>query len=596
MLRKKFRSGLAPFLLIVIVIGIGGIVVARYLAGTFQHELLSGLQTVTRTQVMRDSVQSIESALQLAQSGHLLEADRAFSKAHDTVSGLLLEESTQGFTDKNVKSDFQALDDAFHNLSERGSLIKQGGLSGSMNALRDNESSVYKTYAALDRYSRAQFEHAEVVSHRVKQLASTTTYILSLMIGGAVITWLLIARKLTASFLLPIEALTYSATALGKGDWDKSIPETTEDELGLLGKAFNTMAEQLREYKKAMTVRVQVAQRTMEATLKATPDPLFIVDKEGLESVRNPSAIALLDYAGLKEGMPEELKVLLSGVLKTGTHYIPAGYEHVLTFKSKSGDRYYLPRILAIGDQMTGFSGAAIFLQDVTQFRLIDDAKTNLVGMVSHELKTPLTSLRMAVYLLLENNGGQLSSKQRELLELTRDDSERLLRILNDLLNLSRLESGIAKLKLTSTPVEKLLKLYADEMKSITDFRSQKITVQVSDPTLHITVDLERIRHVFINLLSNASKYSHEDSEIILYGHKANAGFIKCGVKDKGPGISATDQAHIFEKFYRVQGQEHEGAGLGLAIAREIVIEHGGTIGCTSEISAGADFYVLLPS
>ncbi|KAB2645321.1 MAG: HAMP domain-containing protein, partial [Verrucomicrobia bacterium] len=442
MLRKKFRSGLAPFLLIVIVTGIGGIVVARYLAGTFQHELLSGLQTATRTQVMRDSVQSIDSALQLAQSGHLLEADRAFSKARDTVSGLLLEESTQGFTDKNVKSDFQALDDAFHNLSERGSLIKQGGLSGSMNALRDNESSVYKTYAALDRYSRAQFEHAEVVSHRVKQLASTTTYILSLMIGGAIITWLLIARKLTASFLLPIEALTLSATALGKGDWDKSIPETTEDELGLLGKAFNTMAEQLREYKKAMTVRVQVAQRTMEATLKATPDPLFIVDKEGLESVRNPSAIALLDYAGLKEGMPEELKVLLAGVLKTGTHYIPAGYEHVLTFKSKSGDRYYLPRILAIGDQMTSFSGAAIFLQDVTQFRLIDDAKTNLVGMVSHELKTPLTSLRMAVYLLLENNGGQLSSRQRELLELTRDDSERLLRILNDLLNLSRLESG----------------------------------------------------------------------------------------------------------------------------------------------------------
>src|SRR5206468_3112934 len=117
---------------------------------------------------------------------------------------------------------------------------------------------------------------------------------------------------------------------------------------------------------------------------------------------------------------PPGLAEPLGRVLATGEHYLPTDYSCVVTLRLGREDRHYLPRILAIGDKLTEFKGAAIILQDVTKFRLLDDAKTNLVGTVSHELKTPLTSLRMAVYLLLEQKLEGLTATQRDLLETAR--------------------------------------------------------------------------------------------------------------------------------------------------------------------------------
>jgi signal transduction histidine kinase len=258
-------------------------------------------------------------------------------------------------------------------------------------------------------------------------------------------------------------------------------------------------------------------------------------------------------------------------------------------------DRHYLPRILAIGDELTGFGGAAMILQDVTKFRLLDDAKSNLVGTVSHELKTPLTSLRMAVYLLLEQNVGQLSPRQRDLLETARDDADRLLRILNDLLDLARLEGGVSALTYREVSIPTMLDEMMREMKPIRENAAQTSKVDLTPGLYQIEVDPERLRHVFINLLANASKYSPGESTITLYARPDASGFIRFGVRDQGPGIPEESVPYIFEKFYRVPGQTRKGAGLGLTIAREIVLAHGGTIACTSKMGQGSDFYFLLP-
>jgi len=259
--------------------------------------------------------------------------------------------------------------------------------------------------------------------------------------------------------------------------------------------------------------------------------------------------------------------------------------------------KHFLPRILAIGDALTGFGGAALLLHDVTKFRLLDDAKSNLVGTVSHELKTPLTSLRLAIYLLLEKNEnlGQLTSAQRGLVETARDDADRLLQILNDLLDLNRLESGVAQLHLARRPVAALLTDAAREIHAIVDAASQAIEMRVAPGLDSVDVDSDRIRHVFINLLSNASKYSPDGGVITLYAEPAPDNFVRFGVRDRGPGIAAENLPFIFEKFYRVSGQAKKGAGLGLTIAREIVLTHGGSIACTSRPNEGSDFYFLLP-
>jgi len=335
----------------------------------------------------------------------------------------------------------------------------------------------------------------------------------------------------------------------------------------------------------------------MEATLTSTPDPLFVVAKDGTHEVRNPAAEELAATAEFAGGFPEELAKHLQEVLNSGTHYLPTGYDQVVTARLGREERYYLPRILAIGDALTGFGGAAMILQDVTKFRLLDDAKSNLVGTVSHELKTPLTSLRMAVYLLLEQQVGPLLPSQRDLLETARDDADRLLRILNDLLDLARLEGGSATINLRDdVSVESLLADMAREMKGIVDAADQKVEVLPEGDLRGIKIDPERLRHVFINLLANASKYSPSESIITLYARPGPEGFVRFGVRDQGPGIPAEFLPRVFEKFYRVPGQTRKGAGLGLTIAREIVVAHGGTISCASKRGEGSDFYFLLPA
>jgi signal transduction histidine kinase/HAMP domain-containing protein len=407
---------------------------------------------------------------------------------------------------------------------------------------------------------------------------------------------LFLAWRLSRALLRPIQALTASAAALGEGRLDRDVPVRSRDELGELARTFNTMAGRLRVYRDAMAEKVLRAQRTMEATVTSTPDPVFVLSSDQAVEIKNPAAAALAATPAFAAGFPEELRRLLAGVLASGHHYLPTGYDQAVTVRAGREDRHFLPRILAIGDPLTGFGGAALILQDVTKFRLLDDVKSNLVSTVSHELKTPLTSLRMAVYLLLEQNVGALTPAQQDLLETARDDADRLLRILDDLLDLSRLESGAAALSRREVPVAGLLRDMAGEMRTLTEQAGQRVTVRLAPDLGAVSADRDRLRHVFINLLANASKHSPAGGEITLYAQPEAGGFVRFGVRDRGPGIPAASLPFVFQKFYRVPAQEKTGAGLGLAIAREIVVAHGGSIACANSPEGGADFYFFIPS
>ena len=591
MLRTRLYLGLFPLLLLVILTGVLAIFVCHRLAGTFQRELVSSLEASRAAQRMREAVTGMDNALGKAQRGDVIGAERLFRRNREAFLRDLLAQSS-GAVGTTREPYVEKLDAAFQRLAARGDQLGAEGLSGSLETLKQNEDAVFNV---IDELRDFDYERADLAARRAVDLAATTVKVLASVIVVAVAIWIAIAWSLAGSLLRPIQALSASAVALGDGELDQSVPELSSDELGLLARAFNGMAAKLRAYREAMAAKVQRTQRTMEATLNSTPDPLFVVGRDGRHEVRNPAAEALAAAPEFGEGLPPALRAHLDDVLMTGDHFLPTGYEDLITVRVGPEDRHYLPRILAIGDSLTGFGGAAILLQDVTKFRLLDDAKNNLVGTVSHELKTPLTSLRMAVYLLLEKSIGELAANQRELLETARDDSDRLLRILNDLLDLARLESGVAQLNRTDVAVSSLLEDMAREMRPIADALGQRIEVRPLAVPATVSVDPDRIRHVFINLLSNAVKYSPEGSVVSLYAEAADAGFLRCGVVDRGSGIPQESVGRIFEKFYRLPGQSKKGAGLGLAIAREIVLAHGGTIGCSSHFGKGSDFYFLLP-
>jgi signal transduction histidine kinase len=488
------------------------------------------------------------------------------------------------------------LDTAFEDFSSRCDRMLSGGAASSLKDMQANESALYRVLNGIDRLTASDYAASREAEARAEQLARTAVGVLTVFIGSAVAVSALMLWLVASSLLKPIKALTTSANELGEGNLDITVPEFSRDELGSLARSFNIMAARLRGYREATVARVLRTQRTMEATLTSAPDPLFVVSRAGEVEVRNPAAEELSKLPEFSAGLPASLADRLEAVLATDEHYLPTDYGRVVTFRVGREDRHYLPRILAIGDKLTEFKGAAVILQDVTKFRLLDDAKTNLVGTVSHELKTPLTGLRMAVYLLLEKTLGPLEPAQREMLESARDDADRLMRILDSLLDLTRLEAGASTLDRSRTPVSSLLSGIADEARPLIAASGHKLVVHEEPGLGDVNADAGRLRHVFINLLSNASKYSAEGGTITLGAAPAPLGFVRFYVRDEGGGIPAESMGRLFERFYRVPGQSKPGAGIGLAIAREIVVAHGGSITCSSSPGSGTEFQFLVPA
>lgn len=594
MLRTRLYLGLLPLLLLLIGTGAYAIYVTRELADSLQRDLVGNYRDILACQQMRSSVRLMTSALSLGRSGRPLDAQRGFEENRAAfVRELMAQSASSAGTSRATF--VHALDETFGALLEESRAILRG--DGSLQRVERNELALYRVLTAIEDLNRRDFAAAQQTALRATEMGRTTERVLLTAILGAVLLSLLLAWRLAASLLKPIKALTASAVAVGEGDLDRTVPALSRDELGQLARSFNQMAARLRAYRDATVAKVLRTQRTMEATLTSAPDPVFVVARDGTQEVRNPAAEQLAQSTDFASGFPPGLAEPLNRVLTSGEHYLPTDYSRVVTLRVGREDRHYLPRILAIGDTLTEFKGAAVVLQDVTKFRLLDDAKTNLVGTVSHELKTPLTSLRMAVYLLLEQSVGTLSPPQRELLEGARDDADRLLRILDSLLDLARLEAGASTLDRREIEVKDLLAEIADEAQSFIIAAGQTLSVTCESEVEHVAVQVDagRLRHVFINLLTNASKYSLPGAQIHLSAEAAPLEFIRFAVRDHGAGIPAESVAHVFDRFYRAPDQSKTGAGLGLAIAREIVVAHGGTISCTSEVGRGTEFSFLIP-
>jgi signal transduction histidine kinase len=297
----------------------------------------------------------------------------------------------------------------------------------------------------------------------------------------------------------------------------------------------------------------------------------------------------------MKDGLPSGVQEVVDRVIKGAPDYLPTSFDRVLVFRVDDQEMFVLPRVIGMRDESGSIFGAAVVLQDVTRLRLLDEVKTNLVSTVSHELKTPLTSVRMGLHLLLEERIGSLNSKQTELLLAAREDSERLLRMINDLLDLAKLESGRSILPTRPTEPRELVRTAEEDLRTLVESRGSKLVSKISPELPLVSVDSRQIAHVFSNFVSNAVKYAKPGEEIVLRA-KNQHGNVRFSVIDHGPGIAPQFQAQLFDRFFRVPGSENTGAGLGLAIAKEIVLTQGGHIGVQSTPGQGSEFYFDLPA
>ena len=408
--------------------------------------------------------------------------------------------------------------------------------------------------------------------------------------------------------LRPIQSVTRSVLAIGRGELDQVVPVVYRDELGQLAEAFNAMARHLREYRESDYARLLRAQQTARATIDAFPDPVLVVDNTGAVEMANPVARRLLGAVDRPEGEsgagrvslpwqpPADLAPPLQEALRDQRPYLPEGFDRAVRLSADGQERFFLPHIVPIADPSHNTLGAAVLLQDVTRFRLLDQVKSDLVATASHELKTPLTSLRLALHILLEESVGPLTPKQTELLLDARDNGERLLHMVNNLLDLARLEGGGEHLELRPERPADLVRSALENFRPRADDKGVTVAAEVSEDLPEVDADAQRLRHALDNLLDNALAYTEAGGRIRVAA-AAVGDTITFTVADTGIGIPAQHLGHVFERFFRIPGQSQgNGSGLGLAIVREIVEAHGGTVRCESRPGAGSTFLLTLPA
>jgi len=453
---------------------------------------------------------------------------------------------------------------------------------------------VLKMNAVLGRIRDLNQRAVLATSENIQKITRDVTRLMIIGMGIALVISAYACYQLSRAILGPIQSLTHATRALGEGSWDRRVPELSRDELGELARAFNKMAAQLQEYRQSTTEKIVSLHRTMETTLATFPDPIFVLDRDGKIELRNPSADTLIASLQLESRLPVRLRAIAEATLTTGKDFLPHSFDEVVSYRLGVAVKFFLPRVLAMRDKKGDRLGVAVVLYDVTRFRLLDAAKSNLVATVSHELKTPLTGVRMALHILLDKNLGELLPRQEELLQTAREDSERLLRILNNLLDLASLDEGRAELRRENVAPVELLQTVSQEMGDTLAARGLRLNCIAAPNLPPVSVDRQRITHVFTNLVSNAIKHSPDGGEIILSAESANGQGVLFNISDQGPGVPTKYQSRIFDRFFRVPGQTKTGAGLGLSIAREITVAHGGRIGVKSQPGKGSTFYVVL--
>jgi signal transduction histidine kinase len=405
-----------------------------------------------------------------------------------------------------------------------------------------------------------------------------------------------VAYALARSIIQPIQSLTESAQQLGEGNLDQHVPVQSRDEMGKLAEAFNKMAAKLRAYRQSTTEKILQAQQTTESALRAFPDPILVFSTEKEIQLQNAAAERFLKQIG---GSIESLGSLSSHITQSligSADYQPTSFDKAVSVNLEGSEKFFLPRVLAMRNETGNPVGVVVVLQDVTRFRVADDVKTDLIATVSHELKTPLTSMQMAVYLLLEEKIGPLNLKQTELLLAARSNSDRLFEMIEDLLDLARFEGGAGLIEKRATSSQQLLEGAAAREKEFVVSRGRELKVEMEPHLPRVEVSRPRVNQVFANFISNAVKYSPSGSTITLSARREGAKNVRFSVKDEGVGVPKELRRRIFDKFFRVAESGDEGAGLGLSIAREIVLAHGGNIGVESEEGQGSEFFFTLPA
>ena len=392
---------------------------------------------------------------------------------------------------------------------------------------------------------------------------------------------------------------------IAKGDYSQKLSVSGSDEIASLSKEFNIMASKLQAYDLLNINQLMKEKQKIEAIVESISDGVIVtgafnrillinkaaekifniseeeyLKKDFTDAIKNPDLFNHIDSIR-KDDKDSQLKDYLD-----------------LSIKNKNNVNYYR----VISKPITNIAGESIgvvtLFQDITKFKEVNDLKSDFVASVSHELRTPIASVLMAAELLDDEIPGKTNEKQKEIISIILEDGNRLKNLINDILDLSKFESGKMQLNFKNyTPreiIDYVLKILEIRIRE----ENVKINVEIDKNITGVNADISKIIQVFTNLIENSINYKAPGKRIVIdLGARLLNGRALFFIKDNGRGISEEDQKKIFDKFIRLDESENsknKGSGLGLAISKSIIKNHGGDLWVESSIGAGSTFYFTL--
>ncbi|WP_278349653.1 KinB sensor domain-containing domain [Stutzerimonas kunmingensis] len=556
----------------------------------------------SQEQLIRNNFAIIEINQQLRQTlgNHLIVmlTDSRRSDALEPLSQSFQQTLERGIAEASDEADrqaFQAVASAYASFLQQVDAARNQNLT----LLEDNPLSqaFNQVRSLMTDMQRTAYDKIRDTELRSRDRASLLAGLLGLTAIAVLLIGFITAHSFARRFGEPIERLSAAADQIGRGDFNISLPTPHIAELSSLSRRFGLMAQALHEFKQTNVEALVNGQQRLQALLDSIDDGLLIVDRDGRLEHANPVAQRQLAWEN------EHLGSTLGEAL--GYPDLDNAARQVLDDKPLSdppedliieadGERRLLAwRISPVSHHDGSISGAVMVLHDVTDQRTFERVRNEFVLRASHELRTPVTGMQMAFSLLRERLRYPAGSRESDLFDTVHEEMQRLVRLINDLLNFSRYQSGQQKLELEQCHIPELLEAARQRFEVNAAEQEVQLKLELQQPLPTLMLDRQQIERVMDNLLSNALRHTPKGGEVRLLARHHGERMI-LSVEDNGEGIPYSQQARIFEPFVQI-GRRRGGAGLGLALCKEIAQLHGGRIGVHSRIGHGTIFYVALP-
>jgi len=469
------------------------------------------------------------------------------------------------------------------------------------------DSSLYdKIRQPLYRVTKLNQTAMELKNQKALTTAGTAKALLGVLGSILIILMLTFVFNFPGYIADPIKILTKGIKEIAAKNYSERIRLKSTDEFGELAEAFNSMAQRLEEYDSSNLSKLLFEKKRIETLINKMHDPVIGLDENKIILFANEEAFKV---TGLRReeviGKNAKEVSLTNDLIRYLMQDLisPEGVNKKNTAKplkifADNKESYFDKEVIDIsiiptGEETSMHIGQVIVLRNITPFKELDFAKTNFIATISHELKTPISAIKAGLQLLENKNTGAINEEQKQLIESIRDDSNRLLKIISELLNLSQVETGNIQLSIQQSDPSKILHYALEAVKVQAEQKQIKLEVKMDENLPSVKADTEKAAWVLINLLTNAIRYSLENGKVIIEVKK-DTDKVFFSVKDFGKGIEPKYKDKIFTRYFQVPGSSKHGTGLGLSISKEFIEAQGGEIKMESELGEGSKFIFSL--